>query len=75
MSDKEKLLVELKQKFGYTVRESGCCSGWSTEIHRVTGYCPDCNGPIVWDGGSASGCDYSPVMCKTCGHAGCTGAC
>jgi hypothetical protein len=56
------------------IREIGCCDGWSSLVSEINGECPDCGYPTV-DGDAASGCYYSPVICKTCGYAPCDGSC
>jgi len=70
----KKYKEELKKEYGNTICESGCCDGWSSSVDEVTGKCPDCGGPVV-EGGSASGCNYSPVDCKTCGSSPCDQYC
>ena len=59
---------------GDMVFEIGCSEGWSSKANEVNGECPDCGYPTV-DGEAASGCDWSPISCETCGHRQCTGAC
>ena len=54
--------------------ESGCSDGWSSEESEVNGECPDCGKETV-DGTVASGCNYSPVICKTCGYPPCDLSC
>jgi NMD protein affecting ribosome stability and mRNA decay len=57
-----------------TLSESGCCDGWSSLKSEVNGICPDCGIETV-NGVAAYGCNWSPVLCKTCGYAGCDGSC
>lgn len=51
-----------------------CCepSGYTKE--EINGVCPDCEEPTV-DGYAYEKCAYSPVVCKTCGHAPCDLSC
>ena len=56
------------------IYEAGCCEGWSSDEKDVDGECPDCGMQTV-DGVAACGCDYSPVLCETCGYAPCDGSC
>jgi hypothetical protein len=51
-----------------------CCDGWSYPDSEVDGVCPDCGEPTV-EGHAQSGCNYSPVICTTCGDAPCDGSC
>lgn len=52
-----------------------CCDGWYPGPgEEIDGECPDCGGPTV-EGGSAYGCNWSPVECDTCGWAPCDGSC
>jgi hypothetical protein len=50
-----------------------CCDGWDFS-EEVNGECPDCGEPTV-DGGAATGCNYSPVECETCGWRPCDNSC
>jgi hypothetical protein len=75
MTNKEKLLAEIIRVYGKKVTESCCCDQWESYAEEVTGYCPDCNGPVVEGGISASGCNYSSITCDTCRHAPCDGSC
>jgi hypothetical protein len=56
------------------IKELWCCDGWSSLESEVNGVCHDCGWPTV-DGEAASGCNYSPVDCETCGHRPCDGSC
>jgi hypothetical protein len=56
------------------IRESGCSDGWSSREDEVNGECPECGMQTV-DGEAASGCNYSPIACGTCGHKPCDGSC
>lgn len=49
-----------------------CCDDW--DRGTPNGVCPDCGRPTV-DGKAATGCNYSPVVCDTCGAAPCDGSC
>lgn len=52
-----------------------CCDGWCLEKGEVAnGICPEC-GEETLDGVATSGCNYSPVICDTCGDAPCDGSC
>ena len=51
-----------------------CAEGWYYDNSEVNGVCPECGGPTV-DGEAQSGCNYSPVKCKTCGDSPCDGSC
>ena len=51
-----------------------CCDGWKFDDSEVNGVCPDCGEPTV-DGEAQEGCNWSPVICKTCGDAPCDGSC
>jgi ribosomal protein S27E len=52
-----------------------CCDGWGLEPgEEVNGECPDCGEETV-DGGAAYGCNYSPILCETCGAAPCDLSC
>jgi hypothetical protein len=44
------------------------------DLGKPDGECPDCGAPTV-DGESASGCCYSPSVCKTCGDSPCDDSC
>jgi len=48
-----------------------CCDGWYEEPNGV---CPDC-GEDTTDGDASVGCNYSPVVCDTCGSAPCDQSC
>lgn len=50
-----------------------CCDGFQNG--KEVGECPDCGAPVDADGDVTSGCNYSPVNCKTCGDRPCDGAC
>ena len=51
-----------------------CSDGWSSSENEIDGECPDCGEPTV-DGYAASGCNYSPITCETCGARPCDGSC
>lgn len=50
-----------------------CCDSYNYS-DEVDGECPDCGEPTV-DGEAAAGCNYSPVICDTCGHRPCDESC
>lgn len=54
--------------------EPGCSDGWSSEKSEVNGECPKCGKETV-NGIAASGCNYSPIICDTCGWSPCDGSC
>jgi hypothetical protein len=56
------------------IAESGCSDGWSSHKDEVNGECPDCGYPTV-NGDAASGCNWSPIACNTCGHRPCDLSC
>ena len=49
-----------------------CCDGW--DLGEPNGECPKCGADTV-DGQAATGCNYSPVICKECGDAPCDLSC
>jgi len=49
-----------------------CCDGWESDESCINGKCPECGEPTV-DGYAPEGCNWSPVMCETCGDAPCDG--
>lgn len=51
-----------------------CCSSYTSEDSEINGECPDCGEPTV-DGVAASGCNYSPIVCKTCNSSPCDLSC
>ena len=51
-----------------------CSDGWYSEESEIDGECPDCGEPTV-EGVAASGCNYSPMVCETCGARPCDGSC
>lgn len=51
-----------------------CCDGWSHDDREVDGECPDCGEDTV-EGTAQHGCNYSPVVCDTCGSAPCDLSC
>lgn len=51
------------------------CDGWSSDSSEINGECPECENPTVVDGAAPSGCNYSPIVCDTCGYAPCDGSC
>lgn len=56
-----------------------CCDGWDyySENYKAEDIakCLDCGGDVNSDGYAMSGCNYSPVLCETCGSAPCDGSC
>lgn len=60
-----------------------CCDGWQIIIDddEYLGECPDCGAEavITKDGSypprAYTGCNYSPVVCETCGDAPCDYSC
>jgi|SaaInl4_200m_RNA_FD_contig_51_1080556_length_775_multi_6_in_0_out_0_2 hypothetical protein len=53
-----------------------CCDGWDyTEEAKEIGECPDCGEEVDEDGDALTGCNYSSVICETCGAAPCDGSC
>ena len=52
----------------------GCCEGWSSAPDEIDGECPDCGESTV-EGLAAEGCDWSPVVCETCGSRPCDESC
>lgn len=50
-----------------------CCDSFQNGPQE--GECPDCGGPVDYDGDACSGCNYSPVECETCGARPCDGSC
>ena len=53
---------------------SSCCCPIYEYDHPTDGVCPDCGEP-TWDGEAVDGCEYSPVVCKTCKHSPCDDNC
>ncbi len=51
-----------------------CCDGWYIYDEEINGVCPDCGEPTR-DGDAQAGCNYSPVICDTCGYAPCDDRC
>lgn len=52
-----------------------CCDSWHLESgEKPDGICPDCGGETLY-GQAVEGCNYSPVICETCGDAPCDGSC
>jgi hypothetical protein len=51
-----------------------CCDN-RTDNPKKAGVCPDCDGDVDADGDSLDICNYSPVVCETCGNAPCDGSC
>ena len=72
--NKNKMEVAVERDEFKLISENNCCDGWATPINKVNGKCPDCEMETV-DGFAASGCNHSPIACKTCGHAPCDGYC
>lgn len=60
----------------YTTKEHTmpCCDGWDYTTEKVNGKCPECGEPTI-DGSAPTGCNYSPVVCKTCADAPCDSSC
>ena len=54
--------------------ERNCSDSWESWASNVNGMCRECGTPTV-DGVAAYGCNSSPVVCGTCGHASCDGGC
>lgn len=53
-----------------------CSEGWNyTEEAKEIKECPDCGAKVNEDGEALTGCDWSPVLCDTCGDAPCDGSC
>ena len=53
-----------------------CCDGWDySEIGVIMSECPECGGEITEEGYAVYGCNYSPVVCDTCGSAPCDQSC
>lgn len=56
-----------------------CCEGWNFYPKNYRdediAKCPDCGEDVDADGDAMVGCDWSPVLCKTCGSAPCDGSC
>jgi len=52
----------------------GCAEGWQYNEDEINGTCTSCGTPTV-DGQAIEGCDWSPVICETCGEAPCDGSC
>lgn len=50
-----------------------CCDAFTNG--PKAGECPECGADVDEDGDAVSGCNYSPVACKTCGDAPCDGSC
>ena len=70
---KEQLEQARKETYGDV---SNCCDYWNLTEYgdEVNGICPDCGRATV-DGQCVYGCNYSPVMCETCGSAPCDYSC
>lgn len=49
-----------------------CCEPWENE---AVGICPECGGDTDSEGNAATGCEYSPKTCETCGAQPCDGSC
>lgn len=54
-----------------------CCDGWDNRVKGKEDYpeCPDCGMEVDEDGDAIMGCNYSPVLCETCGAAPCDLSC
>lgn len=50
-----------------------CCDGW--DYGKPVGECPDCGAPVDEEGDAVTGCNYSPLECKTCGSRPCDLSC
>lgn len=54
----------------------GCCDGWNfREIAKYITKCPDCGADVDEAGESVEGCNWSPIICVTCGDAPCDLSC
>ncbi len=51
-----------------------CCEPVGSADQEV-GKCPECGGPIDYEGDSTEVCGYSPEICEECGWAPCEGSC
>ena len=52
-----------------------CSDGWYPEEGKeVNGVCPDCGEDTI-DGIAPYGCNWSPVLCETCGDRPCNLSC
>lgn len=49
-----------------------CCDGW--DFGEPDGECPDCGAPTQ-EGAAVTGCNWSIVICETCGDAPCDESC
>ena len=63
---------EFKHKHVFS--DLDCCSGHSSYIEEINGFCHDC-GCLTVDGKAITGCSYSPVICETCGASPCDQSC
>jgi hypothetical protein len=56
-----------------------CCDGWNNYPKDLgeskIRSCPDCGEDVDDDGYAMSGCNYSSVLCETCGDAPCDQSC
>ena len=56
----------------------GCCdpindlSERQLEMHEE---CEDCGAKVDDEGNTLEGCEYSPIVCKTCGYCPCDLSC
>lgn len=51
-----------------------CCDGWDFSEDTV-GECPECGEPTDETGEAVIGCNWSPVLCETCGARPCNDSC
>lgn len=54
---------------------TGCADPYREPLESVAGVCPACGAPVDKGGQAVTGCHYSPVGCKTCGHCPCNQSC
>ena len=56
-----------------------CCDGWNNYPKNYRNEdiaeCPDCGEDVDADGAAMSGCNWSTVLCDTCGSAPCDLSC
>lgn len=52
-----------------------CCDGWDNSNEDEGNECPTCGEPVDEYGEALIGCNYSPVICPTCGDAPCNESC
>ena len=51
-----------------------CCDPAGSYMPEV-GECAECGGPVDEDGDTTEACNYSPIVCETCGWAPCDQSC